>query len=96
MQDTDGEVGTSSLVVYSYGRLHMVEQKQGDQLESTYSSSVSIRGVARRTFRKRWTIGIGDERESQGYLRWWHDKMMMMLVYFFWYQFITLFVLIFQ
>ena len=41
-QDTDGEVGMSSLVMYSYGLLHMAKQKQGNQLESTYSSSVRI------------------------------------------------------
>ena len=42
----------------------MAEQKQGDQLEPTYSSSVKIRGAAPRTCRKRWTIGRGDERGS--------------------------------
>ena len=52
MQDTAEEVGTSSLVRYSYGSLHMAEQKQSDQLEPTYSSSVRIRGVALRTCRK--------------------------------------------
>ena len=39
------------------GPLHMAEQKQGEQLEPTYSSSVRIRGVALRTCRTRWTIG---------------------------------------
>ena len=39
MQDTAGEVGMSSLGMYSYGPLHMTEQKQGDQFEPTYSSS---------------------------------------------------------
>ena len=34
MQDTAGEVGTSSLVMYSYGALHMAEQKQDDLLET--------------------------------------------------------------
>ena len=43
MQNTAGEVGTSSLVMFSYGPLHMAEQKQGDLLEPTYSSSVRIR-----------------------------------------------------
>ena len=37
MQDTTGEVGTCSLVMYSYGPLHIAEQKQGDQIEPTYS-----------------------------------------------------------
>ena len=63
MQDNAGEVGTSSLVMY-YGTLHMTEQKQGDQLEPTYSSSVRIRGVALRTNRKRWTIGRSGEKGS--------------------------------
>ena len=35
MQDTAGEVRTSSLVMYSYGPLQMAEKKQGDQLEPT-------------------------------------------------------------
>ena len=35
MQDTAGQVGTNSLMMYSYGPLHMAEQKQGDQLEPT-------------------------------------------------------------
>ena len=64
MQDTAGEVETSSKVMYSYGPLHMDEQKQDDQLKPTYSSSVRIRGVALRTCRKRWTIRRGGERES--------------------------------
>ena len=64
MQDTAREVGMRSLVLYSYGPLHMAEQKQGDQLELTYSSSVRIRGVALKTCRKRWTIWSGDEKGS--------------------------------
>ena len=52
------------IVMYSYGPLHMAEQKQGDQLRPTYSSSVRIRGVALRTCRKRWTIGRGGKRGS--------------------------------
>ena len=50
--------------MYSYGHLHMAEQKQGDQLEPTYSSSVRKWGVALRTCRKQWMIGRGDERGS--------------------------------
>ena len=53
MQDTAGEVGTSSLVMYSNGPLNMAEQKQGDQLEPTHSSYVKIRGLALRTSRKK-------------------------------------------
>ena len=46
------------------GTPHMAEQKQGDQLEPTYSSSVRIRGVALRTCQKLWTIGRSGERGS--------------------------------
>ena len=49
MQDTVRETGTSSLVMYSYGPQHMARQKQDDQLEHTYSSSVRIRDVALKT-----------------------------------------------
>ena len=48
----------------SYGPLHMAVQKQGGQLEPTYSSSMGIRGVALGTYWNRWTIGRGDERGS--------------------------------
>ena len=44
MQDIAVEVGTSSLVIHFYGPLHIAEQKQGDQHEPTYSSSVGIWG----------------------------------------------------
>ena len=64
--------------MYSYGSPNMAVQKQRDQLELTYSSSVRIQDVALRTCQKRWTIGRGGEREGQGYSCWWHDKMMMM------------------
>ena len=36
MRAIAGEVETSSEVIYSSGPLHMNEQKQDDQLESTY------------------------------------------------------------
>ncbi len=64
MQDTAGEVGTGSLVMYSFGPQHIALQKQGDQLEPTYSSSVRIRSVALRTCRMRWTIRRGGESGS--------------------------------
>ena len=50
--------------MYSYGPLHMDEQRKDDQLEPTYSSSVLIRDVAQRTCRKQWTIGRGGKRGS--------------------------------
>ena len=64
MQDTAGEAGTSSSVMYSYGPPHMAKQKQDDQLEHTYSSYVRIRNVALKTCQKRWMIGRGGERGS--------------------------------
>ena len=50
--------------MFSDGSLHMVKQKQSEQLEPTYSSSVRIRGVALETYRKRWTIWRSGERGS--------------------------------
>ena len=61
MRDTAGEVKTNSSVTYSRGALHMDEQRQDDQLEPTYNSSVPIQDVALKTYRKRCT---GGERES--------------------------------
>ena len=53
MQDTAGEAGMSSEVMFSYGPPHMAEQRQDDRLEPTYSSSVRIQDVALRTSQKR-------------------------------------------
>ena len=50
--------------MFSYGPPHMAEQKQDDQLEPTYSSSVMIWDVALRTYQKRWLIGRSGERGS--------------------------------
>ena len=63
-QDTAGAEGTSSLVMYSSGPLHMDEEKQDIQLEHTYSSYVPIRDVVLRISRKQWTIGRSGERRS--------------------------------
>ena len=65
MRNTVGEVGTRSKVMYSCGPLHMDEQRQDVQLEPTYSSSVPIRDVALRTYRRQWTIGRGGDRGSE-------------------------------
>ena len=43
----------------------MDEQRQDDQLEPIYNSSVSIRDVSLKTCRKQWTIGRGGERGSR-------------------------------
>ena len=50
--------------MYSRGPLHMDEQRQDDQPEPTYSSSVPIQDVASKTCWKQWTIGKGGERGS--------------------------------
>ena len=52
----------------------MDEQNQDDQPEPTYNSSVSIRNVALKTCRKRWTIEKGGGRGSGiSVLMVWHD-----------------------
>ena len=50
--------------MYSCGPIHMDEERQDDQLDPTYSSSVSIRDVALKTCQKQWTIGRSGERGS--------------------------------
>ena len=50
--------------MYSYGPPHMTEQKQDDQLEHAYSSSVRIRDAAPKTCQRWWTIGRSGERRS--------------------------------
>ena len=65
MQDTAGEAGTSSLVMYSNGPPHMARQKQNDQLEHTFSSKVRIRDVDLKTCQRRWTIGRSGKRGSE-------------------------------
>ena len=52
-------------VTYSCGPSHMDEQRQDDQQEPTYNSSVPIQDVAL----------MDDDREG----RWWRDMMMMMI-----------------
>ena len=64
MQDTAGEAGTNSWVMYSYGPPHMAEQKQDDQHEHTFSNYVRVRDVAQKTCQRRWTIGKSGERGS--------------------------------
>ena len=43
---------------------HIDEQRQDNQLEPTYSSSVPIRDVDLKTFWKQWKIEKGDEKGS--------------------------------
>ena len=39
-------------------------QRQDNQLEPIYNSSVSIQDITMNTFREPWTIGTGGERGS--------------------------------
>ena len=66
MQDTAGEAGTSSYVMYSYGPPHMAGQKQDDHHEHTFSSYVRIRDVALKTSQSDERQGKV-AREGQGY-----------------------------
>ena len=50
--------------MYSYGSPHMAAQKQGDQLERTFSSYVRIQDVVLKTYLGRWTIGRSGARGS--------------------------------
>ena len=63
-QDTAGEIGTSSSVMYSCGPLHMDAQKPDNQSLPTYSSSVPIQDVVLKTCRKQWMIRRDGERGS--------------------------------
>ena len=62
MQDAAGEVRTSSEVIYYSGTLHMDEQRQDDQLEPIYNSSVLIQDIALKTSQEQWMIEIAGER----------------------------------
>ena len=59
MRNTAGKVGTNSC-----GPLHMDEQRQDDQQEPTYSSSVPMQDVALKICRKQWTIEKSGEKGS--------------------------------
>ena len=76
MRDTAGEVGTRRAHKWrtSVDPLHVEEQKQGDQLDSTLNSTVPKQDVALKTFRKQVTIGRNGERGSGiSVLMAWHD-----------------------
>ena len=48
--------------MYFSGPIHSDEQRHDVQHEHTYSSSVEILDVARKTCQKQWTTGRGGER----------------------------------
>ena len=74
MRDTAGVVRTKSWVTYSCEPLHMDEQRQDDQLEPIYNSSVPIQNITLKSSRERWTIKTGSERVREiraGKATWW-------------------------
>ena len=75
-QDTAGEAGTNLSVMYSYGLLHVVKQKQDDQLEHIFSSYVSIQDVALNTCLRWWTIGRSVERGSGKWWKLWSELLL--------------------
>ena len=59
---------------YSCGPIYMDEQRQDDQLEPIYNSSVPILDVAWKTSREHWTIETGSEKGSgRSVLAAWHE-----------------------
>ena len=62
-------------MTYSWGPPHMIKQRQDDQQEPTYNSSVLIQDVALKTSWKQWTIEKGGGRGSgRSILIAWHDN----------------------
>ena len=64
MQDTAGEVRMTSQGKYSSGSLHMDKQRQDNQLEPIYNSSVRIQDIALKTYLERYTKEKGGGRGS--------------------------------
>ena len=61
-------------MTYFCGPPHMHEQRQDDQIETAYSSSVPIHDIAFKTNRKRWTIEkLGERRSGRSMLMVRHD-----------------------
>ena len=61
-------------VTYSCEPLHKDEQRQDEQLEPIYNSSVEIQDVALKTYRERWTIETsGRNGSGRSVLVVWHD-----------------------
>ena len=46
----------------------MDEQRQDDQLEPIYNSSVPLQDIALKTCRTQWTIEMGGKRGSERYV----------------------------
>ena len=51
-------------MIYCCGPLHMDKQRQDDQLEPIFNSSVPIQNIALKTSQDRWTMETGGERGS--------------------------------
>ena len=59
----------------------MDEKRQDNQLEPIYNSCVPIQDVDLKTYRERWTIETGGERESKGNPCWKCDIMIYIYIY---------------
>ena len=81
MRDTAEEVRTNSLAAYSCRPLHIDNQRQDDQLEPIYNTSVPIQDVALKTYRKLWILETCSERGSgRSVLSVRHDHVIIQLI----------------
>ena len=72
--DTVGKLRTNSKAMYSYGTLHMNEQRQNDQQEPIYKNTVLIQDIALKTSREWWMIETGSGQDSdRSVLAAWHN-----------------------
>ena len=72
MRDIAGGVVTNSKAMYICGPLHMDEQRQDDQLEPVYNSSVPIQDVALMDDREGWRESVREIRVG-GVIGWWNE-----------------------
>ena len=64
MRETTQEVRIKSKAIFSCRPCHMDEQRQDDQQEPIYNSSVLILDRALKTSQERWMIEMGGKRGS--------------------------------
>ena len=64
MRNSAGEVGTNLWETYSCGPPHIGVQRQDNQREPTYNSSVPIQDVSLKSYCKWWTVEKGGGRGS--------------------------------
>ena len=80
IRDTAGEVGMKSEVTYSFGPLHVDKQRQDDQLEPIYHSSVLIQDVDFEDLteamdnREGWLERVREIHAGGATWWWWYDS----------------------